>query len=227
MTILILFDIDGTLIKGGPAKEAFEVAMLDTFGRLGNAKSYDFSGKTDPRIARDLLKEVGFSDLFIEKGFSDLWDRYVIELEARIIKNPTVLLPGVEQLLINLEQNQSVAVGLVTGNIYRGAQIKLKSAKLAKYFSIGGYGSDSENRNLLPAVALDRAREKWGIDFHKESTVVIGDTPRDISCGKAVGTRTVGVATGKFARKDLVEVGADLVFDDFSRVEEVTNMLTR
>ena len=82
MTTLILFDIDGTLVTGGPAKEAFEVAMLDTFGRLGNAQDYDFSGKTDPRIARDLLREVGFSDVVIEEGLSRLWDRYVIELEA-------------------------------------------------------------------------------------------------------------------------------------------------
>ena len=227
MTTLILFDIDGTLVTGGPAKEAFEVAMLDTFGRLGNAQDYDFSGKTDPRIARDLLKEVGFSDVVIEEGLSRLWDRYVIELEARITGSPTVLLPGVEQLLLNLERNQSVALGLVTGNIYRGAQIKLKSARLAEYFSVGGYGSDSENRNLLPAVALDRAREKWGVDFQKESVLVIGDTPRDVLCGKAEGTRTVGVATGRFTKQDLMEVGADMVFDDFSQVEKVADLLTR
>jgi phosphoglycolate phosphatase len=209
MTKLILFDIDGTLITGGPAKESFEVAMFDTYGRLGDVKNYDFSGKTDPKIARDLLREVGFPDSAIETGFSDLWDRYV------------------EQLLANLATNQNVALGLVTGNIFRGAQIKLRSVDLDGYFSIGGYGSDSEDRNLLPSVALARAYKKWGIHFVKESVVIVGDTPRDIFCGKAEGVQTVGVTTGKFGRKDLEKAGADLVLDDFSQVDEVTSILAR
>ena len=225
MTKLILFDIDGTLVTGGPAKEAFEVAMLGIFGKLGNAKNYDFSGKTDPKIARDLLRQVGFSDSDIEAGFSALWDRYVRELEARISENPTILLPGVEQLLLNLKENKNVALGLVTGNIFRGAQIKLRSVGLEVYFSVGGYGSDSEDRNILPSVALNRAHDKWGISFDKESIVVVGDTPRDIFCGQAEGTRTVGVTTGKFGRKDLEQAGADLVLDDFSQVEAVANIL--
>lgn len=227
MTKLILFDIDGTLITGGPAKESFEVAMLDTYGRLGDAKNYDFSGKTDPKIARDLLREVGFPDSVIETGFSDLWDRYIEGLEARISGNPTILLPGIEQLLANLVANQNVALGLVTGNIFRGAQIKLRSVDLDGYFSIGGYGSDSEDRNLLPSVALARAYKKWGIHFVKESVVIVGDTPRDIFCGKAEGVQTVGVTTGKFGRKDLEKAGADLVLDDFSQVDEVANILAR
>lgn len=225
MTNLILFDIDGTLLTGGPAKESFEVAMLETFGKLGDAKKYDFSGKTDPRIARDLLKEVGFSDSDAENGFSRLWDRYIRELEARISNNPTILLPGVEQLLVNLDGNKDVALGLVTGNIYRGAQIKLRSVNLLQYFSVGGYGSDSENRDLLPSVALSRAREKWGIDFALESVFVVGDTPRDIFCGKVEGTQTVGVATGNFSKKALQDAGADHVLDDFSEADEVTNIL--
>jgi phosphoglycolate phosphatase-like HAD superfamily hydrolase len=96
---------------------------------------------------------------------------------------------------------------------------------LAEYFQVGGYGSDHEVRDHLPGFAVDRAVDTWGITFSEESVVVIGDTPRDVQCGKHHGTRTVAVATGRFDEWQLKETGADAVFEDFSDVDRVVEVL--
>jgi phosphoglycolate phosphatase-like HAD superfamily hydrolase len=225
MHTLVLFDIDGTLVRGGPAKVAFHTAMLETFGTAGAIDSYDFSGKTDPQIARELLTGAGLDDAAVDAGLAGLWDRYIGELEARIRDEPMRLLPGVAALIEALDAEPDVALGLVTGNIIRGARVKLGSVGLAGSFAVGGYGSDHEIREHLPAIAFERAFEAWGVRFPAESAVIVGDTPRDVECGKHQGTRTVAVATGRVTRERLETTGADAVFDDFSDVASVLRAL--
>ena len=225
MHTLILFDIDGTLVRGGAAKVAFETAMLETYGTAGAVDSYDFSGKTDPQIVRELLSAAGLEHAVVDAGLARLWDRYIGELESLIISNPMRLLPGVASLIQALDAEPDVALGLVTGNIIRGARVKLGSVGLAEYFEVGGYGSDHEVREHLPAIALERAFEAWGVRFPPESAVIVGDTPRDVECGKHEGTRTVAVATGRIPRERLETTGADAVFDDFSDVGSVIEVL--
>jgi phosphoglycolate phosphatase-like HAD superfamily hydrolase len=225
MRTLILFDIDGTLVRGGPAKVAFHAAMLETFGTAGAIASYDFSGKTDPQIVRELLEAAGLDETVIDAGLAGLWDRYIGELESRISANPMRLLPGVAGLIEALDSEPDVALGLVTGNIVRGARVKLGSVGLAECFEVGGYGSDHEVRERLPTIALERAFEVWGVNFPLESAVIVGDTPRDVQCGKHAGTRTVAVATGRFTREELERTGADTVFDDFSDVASAIEVL--
>jgi phosphoglycolate phosphatase-like HAD superfamily hydrolase len=222
---LILFDIDGTLARGGPAKEAFSLAMMATFGSVGAIESYDFSGKTDPQIARDLLSTAGVEDAVIDAGLPALWDAYIGELESRIVADPMKLLPGVGKLVETLRLADDVALGLVTGNILRGARLKLASVGLAEHFRVGGYGSDHEVRDHLPGFAVARAVDAWGVTFAEQSVVVIGDTPRDVQCGKHHGTRTVAVATGRFDGGQLEQTGADAVFEDFSDVDHVLEVL--
>lgn len=221
MRKLILFDIDGTLARGGPAKEAFGVAMMATFGTVGTIESFDFSGKTDPQIARELLVAANVDDSVIDAGLPVLWNSYISELKTRIVANPMKLLPGVGELVENLHLADDVALGLVTGNIARGARIKLGSVGLAEHFHVGAYGCDHEVRDHLPGIALDRAADTWGITFSEESVVVVGDTPRDVQCGKHYGAKTVAVATGRFNGSQLEETGADVVFQDFSDVDRV------
>ncbi len=225
MQTLILFDIDGTLVRGGPAKVAFETAMLQTFGTVGAIASYEFSGKTDPQIVRELLTDAGMEDAVVDAGLPELWDRYVGELEARIGDDPMRLLPGVAKLVDALDAEPGVAIGLVTGNIIRGARVKLGSVGLAERFAVGGYGSDHEVREHLPAIALDRAFEVWGVRFPAESGVIVGDTPRDVECGKHEGMRTVAVATGRIPRERLETTGADAVLDDLSDLASVMDAL--
>ena len=225
MHTLILFDIDGTLTRGGPAKVAFHTAMLETFGTAGAIESHDFSGKTDPQIVRELLTDAGLDDDAIDARLAELWDRYIEELEARIVDNPMRLLPGVRSLIEALDAELDVALGLVTGNIIRGARVKLGSVGLAERLTVGGYGSDHEIREHLPAIALERAFEAWGVRFAADSAIIVGDTHRDVECGKYEGMRTVAVATGRIPRARLEKAGADAVFDDLSDIDSVMEVL--
>jgi len=217
---LLLFDIDGTLVWGGPAKGAFELAMKRVFGTAGPIGGHDFSGKTDPQIARELLELAGVEGDTIDSGFDDLWSEYLGELESRLMDRPMDVLPGVRPLLEELSGMDDVALGLLTGNIVEGARLKLGSVGLAEHFSVGGYGSDSEKRDDLPAVAMKRAAQTYGRVFPPSSVVVVGDTPRDVGCGKHQGTLTVAVATGWHDAETLAACGPDHVLDDLSDLDE-------
>ncbi len=227
MTHLLLFDIDGTLISGGPAKSAFHDGLMAAYGTVGDIEVLDFSGKTDPQIARELLSGAGLSHAEIDAGLPTLFSHYLREMEARLPEHPVRVLPGVTELLAHLAELEEVALGLVTGNHVGGARLKLQAPGLADHFHfpVGGYGSDSEHRNDLPGIALDRAREHWDVDFDPARVVVIGDTPRDVECGRAHGLATVAVATGKFAAGALRSTGADHVLEDFTDLEETASRL--
>jgi phosphoglycolate phosphatase len=225
MKHLLLFDIDGTLVRGGPAKAAFMRAMTMVFRTDGFADGVDFSGKTDPQIARELLRGAGFGDQEIDEGFNALWARYLEELERRLPEHPMTVLPGVRPLLEHLQGLDGAAMGLLTGNILEGARLKLGSVGLLDFFPIGSYGSDSELREDLPQVAMLRAARNWSTTFHPSSVVVVGDTPRDVACGKHGGTRTVAVATGKFTMEALAAAGADLVLQDLGDLDRALEAL--
>jgi phosphoglycolate phosphatase-like HAD superfamily hydrolase len=223
---LILFDIDGTLVSGRAAKPAFEAAMVETYGTVGDFASVSFAGKTDPQIARELLKTAGLDDESIDTGLSELWARYLSHLEERLIDLPMRVLPGVHELLNALATLEDVGVGLLTGNIMGGAELKLGSAGLWDRFAVGGFGSDHEERNELPPVALERARVHWSVTIAAGDAVIVGDTPRDVRCGHAGGMRTLAVATGTFGADQLVEAGADHVLEDLSSTKDVVTLLT-
>jgi len=216
---LVLFDIDGTLLHGGPARGAFETAMVDVFGTAGPIDTWEFSGKTDPQIARELLTEAGFEAAQIDSGLPRLWSRYLDEMAARLPMQPTRTLPGVAELLQELERVGDIGLGLVTGNLLDGARLKLESVGLQSRFPVGAFGSDREVRNELPGIAVRRAREHWRRDFSPREVVVVGDTPRDVDCGRFFGTRTVAVATGNFDRECLRAAGADAVLEDFGNTD--------
>lgn len=224
MRTLVLFDIDGTLVEGGPAKGAFHQALLEVYGTAGPIESHEFSGKTDPQIARELLRLAGLEDAAIDAGLQALWSAYLGELEARLPSAPMTVLPGVASLVKALEAQADVALGLVTGNIVGGARLKLGSSGLPAW-EVGGFGSDHEIRNHLPGIALQRALEAWGVTFPGERVVVVGDTPRDVECGRFHGTRTVAVATGRYDAGTLAAAGADQVLGDFRDLDRTMEAL--
>ncbi len=226
MKRLILFDVDGTLVWGGPAKEAFTVALGQAFGTTGPANLVSFAGKTDPQIAREVLRRAGLDDARIDAGLARLWTLYARELERRLPAKPVTALPGARELLAGLEESGEAAVGLVTGNIREGARLKLGSAGLsAEAFPAGGFGCDHECRNRLPAIAVGRAEQAWGVRFPPESVVVVGDTPLDVECGRHFGARTFAVATGHFGAAELRATGADHVASDLTRTRDVVDVL--
>ena len=223
---LILFDIDGTLVWGGPAKEAFTMALVEAFGTSGSVNLVSFAGKTDPQIAREVLRNGGLDDARIDAGLPTLWKLYARELERRLPANPVTALPGARRLLAALEESGEAALGLVTGNIREGARLKLGSAGLAaEAFPAGGFGCDHECRNYLPGIAVGRAEQAWGVRFPPESVVVVGDTPLDVECGRHHGARTFAVATGHFSADDLRATGADHVAADLTRTRAVVDVL--
>ncbi|MDA0329325.1 MAG: HAD hydrolase-like protein [Gemmatimonadetes bacterium] len=226
MRRIILFDIDGTLLSGGPAKSAFCEAMVETYGTAGETETVSFAGKTDPQIARELLATAGLADEDIDKSFDLLWTRYLGYLEERLPADPVRVLPGVGALLDALSAHGDVGVGLLTGNIVGGARLKLGSGGLWDRFSFGSYGSDHEERDALPAIAVGRAQALWGALVNAGNAIVVGDTPRDVACGKAGGTRTLAVATGHFSFEDLQATGADHVLRDLTSTTDVVEVLT-
>ena len=226
MKRLLLFDIDGTLVLGGPAKGAFRTALIETFGTAGAVETHNFAGKTDPQIARELLSGAGMSDEDIDAGFPRLWDRYLHHLGQRLPGDPMNILPGVGDLLVALADRADVALGLLTGNIVQGAELKLRSAGIFDHFRMGSYGSDSEIRNHLAPIALKRAAETWRVSFDPKDVWVVGDTPADIECGQVGGTRTLGVATGRYSPEVLASAGADEVVHDLSDTVAAMAILT-
>lgn len=225
MKRLVLFDIDGTLVGGGPAKAAFELALVEVFGTAGPIERWEFSGKTDPQIARELLRAAGLADALIDDGLPALWECYLAELGSRIAGDPVRVLPGAAEVVEALAATGEAALGLVTGNLEAGAALKLGSAGLGGRFRVGGFGSDHEARDELPPIAISRAHEAWGVAFEPDAVVIVGDTPRDVACGRAHGTRTVAVATGSFDVSALAAAGAGCVLEDLSETDRVLGIL--
>lgn len=221
---LVLFDIDGTLVwSDGAGRRAIHHALTEVFGSTGPA-DYRFDGKTDPQIVRDLMRFVGHDDKHIDDRMQAVFDRYVeqlrIELSAPAYR-PRVM-PGVFELLDALELRRDVVLGLLTGNLIEGAHAKLESVGIdPKRFPVGAFGSDHEERPSLPEVARRRFREYLGVDVHGPDCVIIGDTPADVTCGRAVGARAIGVATGRYGTDELKRHGAAAVFDDLSDTHAV------
>ncbi len=225
MRRLILFDVDGTLVRGGPARAAFRTAMDATYGTAGAIDEHDFSGKTDPQIARELLVGAGLHERTVGAGLALLWERYLAELESRLAGAPMRVIPGVGELLGALEESGEAALGLVTGNIAGGARLKLGSAGLGDRFAVGGFGSDDEVRDHLPRVAIDRASARWGTAFVRTDVWIVGDTPLDVACGRHEGVRTLAVATGRHRVEQLRACAPDAVVEDLSDLESALGTL--
>ncbi len=228
MKRLILFDIDGTLLStNGAARRAFHRALLDVYGTAGPIDAHHFDGKTDPQIARELLSAAGLPDPHIDASLEDLFQAYLDGMAEEVARpgyTPLVY-PGVREILSALSARSDMLVGLLTGNIAEGASLKLRSAGLHDYFEFGAFGSDSEQRGELPAIAVQRALERSGVEFRGKDVVVIGDTPSDIRCGQSLGVFALGVCTGQHTREHLSAEGADLVLEDLSDTPRVLDIL--
>jgi phosphoglycolate phosphatase len=221
---LVLFDIDGTLLRGdGSARRAFEGSLAHVFGSAPDPRVH-YDGKTDPQIARELMRLAGHDDATIDARLGDAIDGYLERLR-REVSNGTrhfEALPGVEALLDALEPRTDVVLGLLTGNVADGAAVKLACAGIEiGRFRVNAFGSDHESRPELPRVAQRRARDLLGHDFAGDAIVVIGDTPADIDCARSVGARTLAVATGRYSVDELAGHAPTTVLPDLTETERV------
>ncbi len=203
MVRLVLFDIDGTLIQsGGAGEQAFGRVCAMEFSVPNGTARLRFAGRTDPSIVREFFMANRIEPS--PENFRRFFECYVFWLDHTLHQNPGRVLPGVFDVLDQLASLPSPpVVGLLTGNIRLGAEIKLTHYKLWNFFVTGGFGDDHEDRNCLAAIARDRGQKVIGDKLRSDEVLVIGDTPWDIECGKAIGARVLAVATGGYAREQL------------------------
>lgn len=199
---VVLFDIDGTLLRtNGAGRRAVHQAILDVFGTLPT-DGHEFDGKTDPQIVRELMRLAGAQDDSIDERLAATLARYaeLIHKELSGEDHSDKIFPGIGALLDALEARDDVLLGLLTGNIHDGAVAKLNAVGLGTHrFKVGAYGSDHASRPELPAIARARAEALLGHAVAGKDVVIIGDTPSDMSCGRGIGARPIGVATGRYS----------------------------
>lgn len=221
---LILFDVDGTLLKCGPqVRPIFAGAMVEVFGTAGDLDSYDFSGKTDQQIVLELLTATGLRPEDVLPDLPRMRERYLEALEQHLDRERMEVLPGVEELLAELAElaeRGRISLGLLTGNWRRGAEIKLGRFGLHRFFPFGAFADDAVDRNELPPVALERAAAATGRRFEPEDSLIVGDSVRDVECARAHGLRTLAVTTGWTSAERLRRAGAERVVESLSGLAE-------
>jgi phosphoglycolate phosphatase-like HAD superfamily hydrolase len=216
--LLLLFDIDGTLLGGAATAhaQALHEALRTVHGVDARRVKIpiDPSGRTDPEIARALLLSVGVSAEQIDERADAVREACCRAYAGLVPEDLTAsVLPGVPGLLEWLAGQPNVVLGLLTGNYEPVARLKLRSAGLGRWFRSGhgAFGSDSEDRTMLPEIARRRAGQ-LGTPHPRERTIVVGDTPRDIACARADDLRVLAVATGRYSAAELAK--ADSVAAD-------------
>jgi phosphoglycolate phosphatase-like HAD superfamily hydrolase len=225
---LVLFDIDGTILwTDGAGRRAVFQALEEHFGRSGPGE-HRFDGKTDPQIVRELMRHAGVSDADIDARLDVVLDRYLDLLrdELASVDHGRHIFPGVRELLDALEAREDVVLGLLTGNIHHGARAKLAAVGIdPERFVVGAFGSDHHDRPELPEIARRRAERALGHPVAGHELVVIGDTPADVACGRSIGARAIGVATGHYSVDELRACGAAAVFPDLSDTAAVVRAI--
>ncbi|HUB69413.1 MAG TPA: haloacid dehalogenase-like hydrolase [Acidimicrobiales bacterium] len=224
---LVLFDIDGTLVRAGEIGGAvFDRAIEAVIGDLPTER-VRMSGKTDPQIVREYLALMDTDDpehlpailALLESGLAAAADQITLDGSA---------CPGAAQLLAALAKDERLHLSVLTGNIAPNAVVKLSAFGLEEWLDLetGAYGSDHEDRRALVPIALERLATLRGTHLAPSQTWVVGDTPRDYECAAAVGAHCLLVATGRFSVRDLSELGADAVVPDLSGTDAVVRLLT-
>jgi phosphoglycolate phosphatase-like HAD superfamily hydrolase len=222
--VLLLFDIDGTLLRGATDahRDAVQAALRSVYDLHHPADPHiDPAGRTDLEIARAILLRAGLAARHIDTGLPE-FRAACAEQYARLCPPDLsqYVIPGVPELLAELAARPEVTLSLVTGNLEPIARLKLRRAGLGQYFAPGqgAFGSDAEDRTLLPGIARRRAGQD-GAPYPRPRTLVIGDTPRDIACARADRVRCFAVATGPVAADRLAE--ADVVARDTAELGQV------
>jgi phosphoglycolate phosphatase-like HAD superfamily hydrolase len=223
---LVLFDIDGTLITdGGAARHAYRAALSRVYGFDGDLARYDFSGRTDPQITTMVLRDFGLDDRCIESRLAQLWEVYLQGLAESATPERVRELPGIRALLDALTTRDDILLGLLTGNIERGARIKLTPPAFNGYFAFGAFGSDSADREALPPIAVERASRIEHHPFRGREVVIIGDSIYDVRCGIPHDATSIAIASGKTPAEKLRAENPHYFFDSAEETAPILNAI--
>ena len=221
---MLLFDIDGTLLRsGGAGENALKAAVKNRFGFDEDLEGISLSGRTDGLIARALLAKHGIPET--PENITALLDSYLEALHEKLPQHQGSLCPGIVELLDALILRNDCVLALLTGNVERGAKLKLSHYGVWHYFKFGAYSDDHHIRNELGPFAQARAKQHHGEEFPPERTYVLGDTPLDIECGRAFGEKKVAIETGYHPIEELAAHEPDFLFADLSDTAGVIQKL--
>jgi Predicted phosphatases len=221
---LLLFDVDSTLVATlGAGVKSLQRIIERRFGRRDDLSDIEIAGRTDVAIATSILRKYRIEPT--TENLAAFFDEYLAGLEELLPKLDGRVLPGISEILERLKSRRDRILALLTGNLQRGAELKLRRYGLWDFFEFGAFADDHHDRNHLGEFARQRAREKHGHEFDAAQIDVIGDTGHDVACGKAFGARTIAVATGSWSRERLEACRPDYLFDDFSQVDRVMDTL--
>lgn len=223
---LVLFDVDGTLVlSGGAGHRALKKAIQETYGQADSMDSIRPDGKTDPAIIKEALSRFDKEDCYTEETAKSLFSLYVPFLRDELEQSDNFqVLPGTRELLSSLSRNPEILLGLATGNIEKGARLKLEKAGLSSFFSFGGFGDDAENRTELIRAAIGRGRKAASTN-QLDVITVIGDTPRDIVHGKEAGAKTIATASGSYSLEALEAYKPDLAIASLEPIKPVLEFI--
>src|SRR5271170_2604757 len=218
MTRLVLFDIDGTLVHTGHAgTQAFKKTFATEFNLHHGAEKMKFAGRTDVSLVREFFKIHALPET--PEHFAQFFERYVFWLDHILAESNGNVCHGVLEFIDDLlVLSNPPALGLLTGNIKLGAELKLRHFGLWEIFQFGGFADDNEDRNQIAAAAFERGKRVMGKNLRAEEIVVVGDTQFDIRCGKFIGAKVLAVATGGAKHHELKPHSPDWLVEDLSQI---------
>ena len=210
-------------MKKGISKNIFSKFLIELFGKdIHDVHIPDFHGMTDLQIIKEIAENIGYPFENIKHKLVEIWHNLSNDFVKYCTKENIDLMPGAVDLIKILHGDNRVKLGLLTGNIKRNAYAKLDVFDLSDYFPIGSFGDDSFDRNELPVIAFRRANEYYsGANFNNKNSLLTGDSPRDIECGRTNKIAVLAVSTGGSSKEELLQHNPDYIFDDFADYKTV------
>ncbi|NIO06451.1 MAG: HAD hydrolase-like protein [Deltaproteobacteria bacterium] len=227
MARLILFDVDGTLIRSRNGYVPFNLAIERTFGIAGDIRTVIPDGNTDPIILEDIFAAANHEVEITEEHWETFAKNLHRSYAETIGQGVTTLmsLPGVLELVQELDRREGIHQGVVTGNLEVTGKLKLEAVGLHSFLTLGAYGSDSRHRGDLPKIARERWELALGVSLEPEDCVIVGDTPKDLAAARQNGMKCLLVGTGRYPVEELRLFEPDAVLPDFTDTEATVEAL--